>query len=71
MDRTALLLAHQGGWDEIAFVLAPLAVFAALLAVARRRVGQLERPDGDEDGDAPPADPDARDGVPGPGRTDR
>lgn len=31
------LLAHQGGWDEALFVLVPLAVFAALLAVANRR----------------------------------
>lgn len=40
----AYLLAHQGGWDEVIFVLAPLVVFAVLLAVARRRV-EL---DGDE-----------------------
>jgi len=31
------ILAHQGGWDEIAMVAGPIAVFAALLAVARRR----------------------------------
>ena len=33
-----VLLAHQGGWDEMIFVLAPLVLFAVLLAVARRRV---------------------------------
>ena len=38
------VLAHQGGWDEILFVLAPLLVFAGLLALARRRVGELELP---------------------------
>jgi hypothetical protein len=32
-----LLFAHQGGWDEALFVLVPLALFAALLAVANRR----------------------------------
>jgi hypothetical protein len=36
------LLAHQGGWDEILFVLAPLVLFAVLLMVARRRVDQME-----------------------------
>jgi len=34
---TALLTAHQGGWDEALFVALPIAVFAALLAVANRR----------------------------------
>jgi hypothetical protein len=31
------ILAHQGGWDEIALVAGPIVVFAGLLAVARRR----------------------------------
>lgn len=31
------ILAHQGGWDEIALVGGPIMVFAGLLAVARRR----------------------------------
>jgi hypothetical protein len=30
-------LAHQGGWDEALFVLVPLAAFAALLRLAKRR----------------------------------
>lgn len=47
------VLAHQGGWDEILFVLAPLLVFAGLLAVARRRVERLD----DEPGDPPVDDP--------------
>jgi predicted MFS family arabinose efflux permease len=33
----AAILAHQGGWDEIAMVAAPVAVIAVLLAVANRR----------------------------------
>lgn len=32
-----LLLAHQGGWDEIVLVAAPIVVFGGLLLVARRR----------------------------------
>ena len=39
---TAAVLAHQGGWDEILFVLTPLAVFAGLLALARKRADQLD-----------------------------
>ncbi len=35
-------LAHQGGWDEILFVLAPLVLFAILLVIARRRVDRME-----------------------------
>lgn len=38
----ALLLAHQGGWDEALFVLAPLLLFAGLLIVARRRVDRMD-----------------------------
>ena len=45
MASTALL-AHQGGWDEILFVLAPLLIFGGLLALARKRVDQME---GDDD----------------------
>ena len=37
------ILAHQGGWDEILFVLAPLLIFGALLALARKRVGEIEQ----------------------------
>lgn len=39
------ILAHQGGWDEILFVLAPLLVFGGLLALARKRVDQMEADD--------------------------
>jgi hypothetical protein len=31
------VVAHQGGWDEALLVVGPLAVLAALLALARRR----------------------------------
>ena len=31
------ILAHEGGWDEIVMVAAPIVVFGGLLMVARRR----------------------------------
>jgi hypothetical protein len=48
------LLAHQGGWDEILFVAAPLVVLAALLGLANRRANATLK-----DGAAP--DPDVAD----------
>ena len=41
---TAAVLAHQGGWDEVGLVVAPLAVFAWLLWLANRRAGRLGVP---------------------------
>ena len=38
----AALIAHQGGWDEILLVAAPIAVVVGLLALARRRVTRAE-----------------------------
>lgn len=41
---TAPLFAHQGGWDEILLVVAPLALIGLLLWVANRRLAnQLEQ----------------------------
>jgi cyanate permease len=34
------LLAHQGGWDEALFVLAPVGFFAFLLWLANRRAAK-------------------------------
>jgi hypothetical protein len=48
------LLAHQGGWDEIAFVLLPIALFVALLVVADRRA---DRARGEPDDPSPGPDP--------------
>jgi hypothetical protein len=47
---SALLLAHQGGWDEVLFVLVPVSVFAGLLALANKRAirDQAERDERDE-----------------------
>jgi hypothetical protein len=39
---TAALLAHQGGWDEILMVLAPIAIFAGLLVIANRRASAID-----------------------------
>lgn len=52
MSATAAVFAHQGGWDEILFVLAPLLVFAGLLWLARRRVDRLEEQEPRSDDDA-------------------
>jgi hypothetical protein len=45
------VLAHQGGWDEILMVLAPIAVFAGLLYVANKRAGALAEADDDDERD--------------------
>jgi predicted MFS family arabinose efflux permease len=34
----AVILAHQGGWDEILLVAGPILVIAGLLTLAKRRV---------------------------------
>lgn len=49
--QIAAVLAHAGGWDEIAMVAGPLLVFAGMLGLARRRAvaqaaaGHEPRPD--------------------------
>ena len=57
---TALLLAHQGGWDEMLFVAVPIVIFGSLLAVANRRasrIGRQQPPGGDGPrGDGPRGD---------------
>jgi len=42
---TAVVLAHQGGWDEMLFVLVPLLVFVNLQWLNRRKA-RLESDDG-------------------------
>lgn len=34
----ATVLAHQGGWDEVALVGGPIVLIIGLLAIAKRRV---------------------------------
>lgn len=44
MDPTAefaVLLAHQGGWDEFLMVAVPIVAFAFLLRAANRRLSNL------------------------------
>jgi len=45
MSAASVVLAHQGGWDELLLVAVPIALFALLLVVANRRAtrAQLER----------------------------
>jgi len=59
------VLAHQGGWDEILLVLAPLAVVGLLLWVANRRVSAKLVESAGLDGVEP------GDGAGGPEPTDR
>ena len=54
----ALVLAHQGGWDEMLMVLVPIAIFAGLLVMANRRASRIEEQRVAADG--PPGD-----GAPG------
>ena len=55
-----VVIAHQGGWDEILMVLAPVALFAGLLWLANKRanerVGHPHAPAPGTDDD--PTDPD-------------
>lgn len=37
-----MVIAHQGGWDELLLVAGPILVFAALLALASRRARRIE-----------------------------
>jgi hypothetical protein len=49
VTSSAFLLAHQGGWDELLFVLLPIALFAGLLAVANRRASRQQAEQDDAD----------------------
>ena len=52
------VLAHQGGWDEILLVLAPVGLFAFLLYVANRRAARLvDLEEAAEDADPTPRQP--------------
>lgn len=41
----AVVLAHQGGWDEVVLVAAPIAFFAVVLWLANRRAGAAAKDD--------------------------
>ena len=56
----SVLLAHQGGWDEILMVLVPVGVFTALLVLANQRAARLAKRTKPEDEAAqvmPPKNP--------------
>jgi hypothetical protein len=57
----AALLAHQGGWDEMLMVAAPIALFALILRAANKRAEQrasdAAAPVSAPDGPAGSADP--------------
>jgi hypothetical protein len=50
----SVILAHQGGWDEILLVAAPILVIVGLLTLAKRRV-DANAPDSDSRDDSPAA----------------
>jgi hypothetical protein len=50
MAVTPVVLAHQGGWDEMAFVLVPLLVFLTLQWLNRRKTRQSGK-----DAEGPPS----------------
>lgn len=41
---TGVVLAHQGGWDEILLVLGPIAIVVGLLKLAKQRVSKPKDP---------------------------
>lgn len=45
MIFAAVVLAHQGGWDEMLMVAAPIALFVVLLRIANARAAAAEDPD--------------------------
>ena len=38
MTVTSVVIAHQGGWDELLLIVAPVVLIVAILAIAKRRV---------------------------------
>jgi hypothetical protein len=64
-----VLLAHQGGWDEILLVLVPIALFAVLLVIANRRANLIEERRTSDESAGERSAPGPGDGPPdGPGR---
>jgi hypothetical protein len=46
MGPHAMVLAHEGGWDEMLLVAAPVAIFVVLLRVANARAAAQAEQDG-------------------------
>ena len=51
-----VLLAHQGGWDELLMVAVPIGLFAALLWLANRRANAGIEPEPAQDPSLPGPD---------------
>ncbi|MBC8195897.1 MAG: hypothetical protein ISR43_08570 [Acidimicrobiia bacterium] len=49
-----VVIAHEGGWDEILMVALPMCVLAGLLWMADRRARHLGRTPDDDPGEAQP-----------------
>lgn len=58
-------LAHQGGWDEMLMVVAPLGVIGLLLWIANRRVSAQIAADTDPSSDSTNSTADKRDAADG------
>ncbi len=54
MAGSDMVVAHQGGWDEMLLVAVPVGIIVALLRVANRRADRSGR---DQSSSAPPEDP--------------
>jgi hypothetical protein len=59
----AHVVAHQGGWDEIALVAGPIVLVIALLAVVKRRVDNVAANAPDPPPPPPPSATDDTDRV--------
>jgi hypothetical protein len=55
----AAVLAHQGGWDEMLFVLVPISLFAGLLALANKRAMRAQAERDELDGEPDSGEPDS------------
>ncbi|HEY4378662.1 MAG TPA: hypothetical protein VGM93_15950 [Acidimicrobiales bacterium] len=42
LTAAAYVFAHQGGWDEMLFVLVPIGFFVALLRMANKRAEAIQ-----------------------------
>lgn len=50
MTASLVVLAHQGGWDEMLLVATPIVIFVVLLKLANDRAQRLaEKPSGEPD----------------------
>jgi hypothetical protein len=47
----AVVLAHQGGWDEVLLIAGPILVIMGLLMLAKKRVDRIEQAGGPEQPD--------------------